>query len=681
MVQKQITRKAPAYGLVGILAAIILIAMIYSYGIPQQSPLPSANGTPNPSVSPAASLPTPNPDVSPIQVFSSYDEIQTFLANNSNIKSYWRGAGESLGIAPTGVPAPIPSTAPLDASLVQGGSPSKTINVEYSGTNIQVAGVDEADTVKTDGYYIYLIANNTVYILDAAAANPEDAKVIAKIAKDDNSSAYLSGIYLSQDGNKLTVLGSHWMPYLEKESTDIAIEPFWGGSTVFVHVYNVSDKAVPTLVRNYTISGNYINSRMIGDYVYTIVTETVRTDNNGTYNVPVVFKGASASNVAASNILYVPSPSSYYTYTTVVALNVMDDVEVPTETSVMMDGSSSSNIYVSASNIYLVTPNWYGEDANTYIYRISINGTSITAQAKGAVVGNPINQYAMDEYNGYFRIATTTWIQDNATTSDGVVFKVSRQVNSIYVLDMDMNVVGKLERFKMDENLYAVRFMGDKCYVVTFEKIDPFFIIDMSNPAAPQVSGELKIPGYSTYLHPLDENHIIGLGEENNTLKLSLFDVSNVNSPTEIAKYIVDARYADSTALYDPHAFLFDAQKQMLAIPVSINDMPIIMPLLPTDAEGTASSSKLQYWQGAFIFDVSVDGGFVLKGAVTQFENLTASSIDPVSPIRSDYVQIDYNHYINRALYIDNVLYTFSQSRVQLNSLSDFSLLAKIDLS
>jgi uncharacterized secreted protein with C-terminal beta-propeller domain len=688
MVQKQITRKTPIYGVVGILTAIILVAMIYSYSAPALTPSPSPmlNTTPNPSPSSTSSpnpsdltaaLPTPSQNVTPIHNFMSYTELQTFLENNSNINTYWlRSVDQTLGEG-VPMPAPAPTSTPVATSALSQES-GKGLDGSYSQTNIQVAGVDEADTVKTDGNYIYLIANNTVYIINAAAVDPSQATVAAKIFGDDKSSSYLSGIYLSEDGSKLAVLGNKYMPYPEVDNEDTFIATsYWSGSTTFAYVYDVSKPSNPILARNFTMSGNYFNSRMIGDYVYVIINENVYLEKEDTFNVPIVFRGTQASNVAATNILYVPSPYNVNTYTTVVAINIMDDAKTPTETTVIMDGSSQ--MYVSADNIYITTPNYSSSGDTTSIYRINIQEDAVTAQAQGAVFGSPINQYAMDEYNGYFRIATTTWIQDNATTSDGVVFKVSRQVNSIYVLDMDMQVVGKLERFKMDENLYSVRFVGDKCYVVTFKQIDPFFIIDMSNPAAPRVAGELEIPGYSTFLYPMDENHVIGLGKENSTLKLSLFDVSNVNAPIEVAKYIVDAKYSDSTALYEPHAFLYDPQRQMLVIPVSVNDMPIIMPLRPTGDEET-TTGKIDYWQGAYIFSVDTSSGFTLQGAITQMDDLGALAADPTLPIKSGYAWRDYNHMINRALYIDDVLYTFSQSRVQLNSLNDFALLAKIDL-
>ncbi|HKZ88165.1 MAG TPA: beta-propeller domain-containing protein, partial [Candidatus Bathyarchaeia archaeon] len=378
-------------------------------------------------------------------------------------------------------------------------------------------------------------------------------------------------------------------------------------------------------------------------------------------------------NIEPSRIFYADSADNYYTYTTVIGLNLLDN-SAPSKTTIMMGGAS--DMFVSANSIYVTYQAWNIESQNTNIYRISVNQDVLKIEAKGSVPGSPINQYAMDEYNGYFRIATTAWAQDNASTIDGAVFKVSRQLNSIYVLKSDLTVAGKLERFKMDENIYSVRFLGNKCYVVTFKQIDPFFVIDMSNPAAPKVAGELKIPGYSSYLHPYDENHVIGIGMENSTVKLSLFDVTNVNAPTETAKYIVQASWSDSPITYDPHAFLFDAQRQLLVIPVSINNMPIVFTPVPgsTDGEGVATSIVPSYWQGVYVFNLNATNGFTLRGNITQIDN---SVLDQ----KSDYYWMSSSLWINRALYIGNTLYTVSNSAVQLNSLDNLALLGKISLS
>ena len=677
MVQREISKKVPVYGLVAVLSALMLIAMV-NYGIaPGISPNPSVLPSASPNSNTDVSLPNA-PDAAPMLTFSSYDELNSFVANSGNrysISTDGRPAPMPVpSVAPSpispanptlGVISPSPTNAPTkDASAagVQGAS--------YSNTNIQVAGVDEADSVKTDGKYLYVIANNTVYVMNAGSSNPAEAKVLSKISSDGT---YLSGIYLSQDGNKLAVLGTKYVYYTEvSKDSSIIMPPYWNSGSTFVQVYDLANKESPTLTRNFTISGSYFNSRMIGNYIYTIITENVYTDN-GKANLPVVYSGAEASNVAPTKIFYTESPDSFYTYTTVIGLNLMDN-SAPSKTSIMMGGAS--DMFVSANNIYVTYQTWTNNSQNTNIYRISVNQGTLKIEAKGSVPGSPINKYAMDEYNTNFRIATTTWVQDNATTSDGAVFKVNRQLNSIYVLKTDLTIAGKLERFKMDESIYSVRFLGNKCYVVTFKQIDPFFVIDLSNPVAPKVAGELKIPGYSSYLHPYDENHIIGVGMENSTLKLSLFDVTNVNAPKETAKYIVQSQWSDSPISYDPHAFLFDAQRQLLVIPVSVNNYNIgVTPAIgAAEKSGIASSIAPSYWQGVYVFNLNTANGFTLRGNITQIDN----SVQTKSGM---YDWMGSNFAINRALYIGNTLYTVSNGAVQLNSLDNLALLGKISLN
>ena len=345
-------------------------------------------------------------------------------------------------------------------------------------------------------------------------------------------------------------------------------------------------------------------------------------------------------------------------------------------------------MYVSQNNMYVTYPTWTDGGQYTSIYRVSINGTQLTFEAQGNVPGYTINQYSMDEYNGYFRVATNWW-QSNT------------EINNVYVLNSNLSIVGKLEGLAQNENLYAVRFMGDRGYLVTFHQTDPFFVIDLSNPEAPKVAGELTIPGYSSYLQPYDANHVIGLGEEtnissgveSNTLKLSLFDVTDINNPTEIATYNVEGNYTTSTALNDPKAFLFDLQKQLLVIPVSINNYyynnivgnntntsQIIPPSAPVANPGVIiSSSNTEYWQGAYIFNLSLNGGFTLEGTVTHLNSTLLDSQGFMTDSSAYYNS--QNDWITRSLYIGNTLYTISNSEVQLTSLTNMTQIGEINLT
>ncbi len=299
----------------------------------------------------------------------------------------------------------------------------------------------------------------------------------------------------------------------------------------------------------------------------------------------------------------------------------------------------------------------------------------------------------MDEYNGYFRVATTT--------TSGSWFNQNQQ-NNLYVLNMNLTVVGKLENMAPGENIYAARFIGDTCYLVTFHQTDPFFVIDLSNPQAPTVAGELKIPGYSSYLYPYDANHVIGVGSqttivngnENINLKLSLFDVSNINNPTEVATYIVHGNYTSSLAQNDPHAFLFSLEKQLLVIPVSITNFEqtttqVGNPPVPAPAKGDTGSSSgststvsppifmnEQSWQGAYVFKVDT-AGFTLRGTVT---NLNSTYLDNQGFVNG-YSYNTQNDVITRTLYIGNTLYSIANSEVKLTNLSDLTTIAEVNLN
>jgi inhibitor of cysteine peptidase len=233
------------------------------------------------------------------------------------------------------------------------------------------------------------------------------------------------------------------------------------------------------------------------------------------------------------------------------------------------------------------------------------------------------------------------------------------------VLNMDLNITGKLENLAKDERIYSARFMGDKCYLVTFRQVDPFFVLDMSKPAEPKVAGELKIPGYSSYLHPYDENHVIGLGKEESNVKLSLFDVTNVNNPTEIAKYIAEGDWTDSEALQEPKAFLFDKEKELLVIPISRTNYGVI-----DDTKGGESTAMQGgFWEGAYVFKATANG-FTLRGSITHQDTTS-----------SQYYGYDYNMQVHRALYIDNTLYTVSNAKILLNNLDTLALITAVNLS
>jgi uncharacterized secreted protein with C-terminal beta-propeller domain len=287
------------------------------------------------------------------------------------------------------------------------------------------------------------------------------------------------------------------------------------------------------------------------------------------------------------------------------------------------------------------------------IHKIGINNGAITYLAKGEVAGYLKNQFAMDEYSGNLRVATT---------SDVWTTRGQYEYNNVFVLDGAMKTIGSLTHIAEQEKIYSTRFIGDRLYMVTFKRIDPFFVIDLSTPASPKILGKLKIPGYSDYLHPYDKNHIIGIGKETATtewggvstqgLKLALFDVSDVEHPKQIDTVEIGDSGTDSAALTDHRAFLFDKNKNLLVIPARV--------VKQIDMPEKYSGDQQRIWYGAYVFGVTPETGFVLRGTV---EHSTSGG----------YAWYGSPNEVKRSLYIGDTLYTLSQKQILANSLSQIN--------
>ncbi|MEN3051458.1 MAG: beta-propeller domain-containing protein [Candidatus Methanosuratincola petrocarbonis] len=550
--------------------------------------------------------------------FTSMDEIEAYLK----------------GAAPSWWPVFYFSrdANSLQATTAEGGLK------DYSTTNIQVAGVDEADIVKSDGEYLYVASGDTVYIVKAYP--PGEARVVSKIALNNS---YSQEIYIN--GDRLVIIGNGYSVVTFK-AYPVSV------ANSFVRVYDITDRSSPELARELVVNGTISGSRMIGEYVYIVSQEYpyVYDFDSQDYRIelPAYACDGSTKETKPEEIYYIESQESHYLFMTVISLNVIDD-SIPPSDETFLAGASST-MYVSPENMYLVAhrsypvrimiiaPSSSAEDwkEETLIYRLSLKDGKIALEASGSVPGGILNQYSMDEHNGHFRVATTEW------TSNG-------SKNAIYVMNMKMEIVGSLEGIAPGERIYSARFMGDRCYLVTFRQVDPFFVIDLSDPSSPSVLGYLKIPGYSSYLHPLDEDHIIGLGKEGNNLKLSLFNVEDVSAPREVAKFGLNYTYSDSESLYDPKAFLFSAERQLLAIPVG----------------WTEDYGAWKYSQGAFVFNVSAEGGFSLRGIIVH---------------QSEMEQSYWSLTVRRILYIEDALYTVSNDQVRISDFVTLDLIKAIPL-
>jgi uncharacterized secreted protein with C-terminal beta-propeller domain len=625
--------------------------------------------------------------------FSSYDELKNFIEiTSSNKNNYWaRGGGLTLDS--------FDSQAALPEAAESTGS-------DYSKTNIQVEGVDEADIVKTDGEYIYIVSGNNVTIVKVYP--PDEAKAISKISLTGN----IAGIFLN--GDKLAVFEIEYGVYplyegevaydLDSSSEEVTEtigdyetrtstsgskpentttpidEPLkvpqpivYESPTTSIRVYDISNKENPILTRDFSVDGNYFSSRMIGDYLYTITIQyTVFLETE--VFLPRVHSENKTDIISANDIYFYNSSDTSYSFTTITAFNINNDTQKPNHQTILM--GVTSTIYVSQNNIFLTFPNyaWQENEAmKTTIQRIKIDKQAITFAAEGEVPGYILNQFSMDEYNGYFRITTTNNF-DWRTFAEEVTSK-----NNVYVLDSNLNVIGKLEDLAPGEQIYSARFMGERLYLVTFRNIDPLFVIDLSNPNTPTVLGQLKVSGYSGYLHPYDENHIIGIGKETEFdekedfawyqgVKISLFDVSDVSNPVELAKYEIGDRGTDSPILYDHKSLLFDKKKNLLVIPVLVAE--IDSSKYEGEIPNWASGDYI--WQGAYVFDISLEG-LNLKGRITHVKN-NEELLGRGYYFGSSYI-------VQRTLYIDNVLYTISSMKVKMNNLETIAEINEIDIS
>ena len=592
---------------------------------------------------------------------------------------------------------------------------------EYSQTNVQVQGVDEADFIKNDGKYIYMISQDKLIIVDAYPA--KDADIISKTEIE----GYPSQLFLN--GDKLVV-------FTQKDEEEMAVSPYtFVPEPRYVQrthalLYDIEDRENPKLLEDFEFSGTYDQARMIGDHVYLITKEYVYWYDGGIPPMPLV--KASGTVIAYPDIYYFDTPEQDRVFHTVASLNIETE-EVNAETFLM---GYSNTIYVSENNLYITYQKsypWYAryesdrffdvvvpllpsgiqnklngldpqedsqeitevleemynrmtesekkalveeirdaieeyeweqelERRKTVIHKIALDDGDIEYEAKGEVPGYLHNQFSLDEYDDNLRVATTF---ESYNRNGEVIY------NNVYVMNEDMELVGELEHLAKDERIYSTRFMGDRLYMVTFQRIDPLFVIDLSDPEDPEVLGELKIPGFSDYLHPYDETHLIGIGKETGSnewggistkgVKIALFDVSDVKNPELIDSVEIGKQGSDSEALQDHKAFLFDKERNLLVIPIRE-----VLNSYDVDRYGY---SRQRVWQGAYAFTVTLDG-IKERGKVTHFEG----------DQDYDYYWWQYPSSIRRSLFMDDVLYTISSEKIMMNDIDSLEDINDVDL-
>ena len=598
-----------------------------------------------------------------LRSFESCDELETFIEDglvqemrnrlDPDLNGYYGGGFDDVAVfAETG------SVQASDAA------PRTSAPNSYTKTNDQVAGVNEADFVKTDGSHIYVLSGGKLHVTKSWPA--EEMTKLAELKLDGQPRE----MFLEEEANRLTIISGIFGTYDRQptsSSDDIAVpEPaidcgFEGCgrpiSGTRVDVIDISDKSAPNITRTYEFPGQYRNARRIDDVVRIVLVDEARwpvnlrwyPEESDTFLGFDIFSGSRYKRLMSENEdiirsqdlnawlpkattkdangnndeyaidcaqISAPNASTLNGLTNVVTLNLAN--ESVSQASII---ARADEIYASESSLYFTSRHywWWSTPEQqdwTYIFRLdTTENDRASFAAAGGVEGHLLNQFSMDEHEDHLRVATTlTKLPDEGDENSWAT-----STNRITVLDNNMNEVGRTQDVADGERIYSARFSGDRGYIVTFREVDPLFTVDLKDPTDPKIIGELKVPGFSTYIHPLGENHLITIGIhqpepdadgrvawDERSIKLSMFDVTDFANPTEIFTRKLGSASASSEALYEHKAFNFFEEKGLLAVPF---------------ADYYSDWSGNNYWSSfrseIRVFSVDTVQGFTPKGSLS----------------------------------------------------------------
>ena len=605
-----------------------------------------------------------------------YDDVVYESTSKSNMSS-----------SSSGVEIPSATTDSSGAaSSVSGIIPSRS-TTSHSTTNIQVENVDEADINKTDGKYIYSISNQKVLVTDVS--NPSRMEVVGELKQYDTKTPV--DLILDSENHRLVVIYE-----------DTANSSY--NSDTVVTVYDISNIEKFKTEKTFKLNAKYYTSRETNGVLYIVATGKLKKDSKKD-EIDISYSEDNASKeIDLKNIQYIKGEAD--DYQTIVASYKLGSGNHISVHSYLFP---VSNAYVSQNNIYLTKNGYdYGDDVTTkdlfkklfgpggvwgliigYIkddyysnnstYTTQINKLELKSNGDveyvntAEVTGKTLNQFSMDEYNGELRVALYE----------------SGEGSRIVVFDKDLNQIGSTDYYEKNEQMYSSRFIGNRAYLVTYRNTDPLFVIDLSNGENPKLLGKLEIPGYSTYLHPYDENHIIGIGMNSESvsrkdsngrvistttqitgMKMALFDVTDVRNPEQISQTVIGDRTTTSAVLQNHKALLFSKEKGIICIPVNtysrdfvIEDSSSIQTVINNYSSYGSSYKKAE---GYLVYNINLQDGFTLKGTVKH-------------DVSSKYNS--YSSDLLRGVWINDNLFTISQSEMKASRLSDLKLLDDLDLT
>ncbi len=578
--------------------------------------------------------------------------------------------------AVTAQPATAPQAAATKEAAGFGGGGEQD---SYSTTNVQVQGVDEADIIKNDGKYVYMIKGKTIRIVDV---NPPDS-MKEQSTVTIKEEGYFSPSQLYVTAERLVVIGTQ---------SDA------GKTHTNAYIFDITDRKNPVQKRRVSFDGNYISSRRIGDKVYFVMNDYPSffdaVPKDPQLLIPQMSdskEGKTEPMVGCTDIRFFPHYSQPQ-YLITAALPLEDAQEKIIKQVYMGAGD---NVYSSLENLYIATTKSEYDESRVYdfwsapsgktstvIYQFALNNGEMEYKGKGEVPGTVLNQFSMDENGDAFRIATT---EDHWTLKGE-----NDRKNQLYLLNRAnlSETLGKVENIAPGESIKSARFMGDRAYIVTFKNVDPLFVIDVKDPKNPKVLGELKIPGYSDYLHPYDENHLIGFGKEVDEsidadkvhsansvyytailgMKVALFDVTDVANPKEQFKEVIGWRGTESELLQNHKALLFSKEKNLIAFPITVVEPK-------GDADSKVYDEGKVAFRGAYVYSLDLEKGFQLKAKLTHFEEGDKGATDRY------YYGGANTAAISRLLFMGQNLYSVSMAKIQGNSLTDFTKKGEVKLT
>lgn len=676
----------------GVMSGLLAFVLVMVLVIPVvQTLLPYQSGKLIQNTSYQAGEKLTNSDLSGLEKIKSCADLSEKLKSSQQANTNFFAEGMMLvkNSASTTVGQAAPSAALTDSSS------------KFTATNVQVAGIDESDIVKTDGKTVFSIdkTKNVINVVSVYPAN-RASKLTEIIFKD----AQPQEIFL--ENGKLIVISYAQFPVYTKIASTVVgspIAPYPGGygtSTVRISVYDITVPTSIDLLREYDVEGNFVTARLVNGLVYLISNKysySYLSDNRGGDEIVPMYSDNTGINKSTQ-------PTSKCT-----DMAVIGDIITPVISTVSVIDLENNNysqptffnfigstqtVYMSYKNIYLVSSIWQnrmpmasfmGENQATRVTKIAYYQDKLKFVAQTEFAGQILNQFSLDEdSNGVLRLAGTK----------GDLFQGTSQ-SYLYTFGNKLDKLGEVTNLARGEKIYSVRFYDNIGVVVTFKKVDPLFVFDLIDPKSPKLKGELKIPGFSDYLHFISKNIVVGFGKDAieasgsevesrqlnfawyQGLKLAVFDISDLSNPKQISQILMGDRGSDSEALTNHKAFVFDQEHNLIIVPALITKVD--QTKCGTYQSDVASCYGTPISQGAMVIKLNTDNTLKLIGQITHYPDNWASGSQ-----ESGYYGENFSNYsdyaVNRSIVIGEEIITISNSKIKINQVNNLQSMTSITL-